>query len=281
VYTEQLRIPVGNGSLHVERSGRGGPPIVLLHGFGSCAFLWRAIAPPLANQGFTVLAVDLLGQGKSDRPNDAAYNPGAQAEYLERVLTALRLPAASVVGQDIGALVALTLAAKRPSTVARLALLNAPDPSDLPGPEIRALQRMSARVALGANALFGALPLVQALLLASVADPAHMPPLLVARYLAPFVGNDGVARLLHLASAVELSEDDQARLRDVSCPVTLAFGAPDDLGERADNRERVALLAPSGSNVVTVPGAGRLMAEDVPDELVRLILAWMRDQATG
>jgi len=254
---------------------------VLLHGFGSCAFLWRAIAPPLANQGFTVLAVDLLGQGKSDRPNDAAYNPGAQAEYLERVLTALRLPAASVVGQDIGALVALTLAAKRPSTVARLALLNAPDPSDLPGPEIRALQRMSARVALGANALFGALPLVQALLLASVADPAHMPPLLVARYLAPFVGNDGVARLLHLASAVELSEDDQARLRDVSCPVTLAFGAPDDLGERADNRERVALLAPSGSNVVTVLGAGRLMAEDVPDELVRLILAWMRDQATG
>ena len=254
---------------------------MLLHGFGSCAFLWRAIAPPLANQGFTVLAVDLLGQGKSDRPNDAAYNPGAQAEYLERVLTALRLPAASVVGQDIGALVALTLAAKRPSTVARLALLNAPDPSDLPGPEIRALQRMSARVALGANALFGALPLVQALLLASVADPAHMPPLLVARYLAPFVGNDGVARLLHLASAVELSEDDQARLRDVSCPVTLAFGAPDDLGERADNRERVALLAPSGSNVVTVPGAGRLMAEDVPDELVRLILAWMRDQATG
>ncbi len=278
MYTEHLRIPVGNGSLHVERTGRGGRPIVLVHGFGSCAFLWRAIAPPLANHGYTVLAVDLMGHGESDRPSDAPYDLGAQAEYLERLLTALRLPAASVVGQDIGALVAIALAARRPASVARLALLSAPDPNDLPGPEIRALQRMSPRAALGANALFGALRLLQPLLLASVARPAHMPPLLMARYLAPFVGNDGVSRLLHLASAVELSGDDLARLRNVSCPTMLAFGAADESPARVAIRERATAVAPPDARVVMVAGAGRLIAEDAPRELTQLLMTWMSDQ---
>ena len=44
MYTEHLRIPVGVGFLHVERTGRGGPPVILLHGYGTCTFLWRAIA---------------------------------------------------------------------------------------------------------------------------------------------------------------------------------------------------------------------------------------------
>ena len=48
VYTEHLRIPVGSGALHVERVGRAGRAVVLLHGFGTCAFLWRAVAPQLA-----------------------------------------------------------------------------------------------------------------------------------------------------------------------------------------------------------------------------------------
>ena len=281
VYTEHLRIPVGTGSLHVERTGRGGPPILLVHGFGSCAFLWRAVAPQLATKGFTVLAVDLLGHGESDSPDDAAYDLGAQADYLERVLTALRLPATAVVGQDIGALVALVLAARRPSLVARLALLSPPDPNELPGAEIRGLQRMSARVALGANAFFGALLLLQPLLQAAVADPTHMPPLLVARYLAPFVGSDGVSRLLHLASAVDLSNDDLTRLRDVSCPITLVFGEANDPDERDKIRERIVALALAGARVVTVPGAGRLLAEDTPVELVRLMTDWMGDPPTA
>jgi pimeloyl-ACP methyl ester carboxylesterase len=62
MYTEHLRIPVGAGSLHVERVGRAGPAVVLLHGFGSCSFLWRAVAPRLADAGYTALAIDLLGQ---------------------------------------------------------------------------------------------------------------------------------------------------------------------------------------------------------------------------
>ena len=40
-----LRAPVGPGAMHVERYGHGGTAVILLHGFGTCNFLWRAIAP--------------------------------------------------------------------------------------------------------------------------------------------------------------------------------------------------------------------------------------------
>lgn len=275
MYTEHLRIPVGAGSLHAERVGRGGHPVILLHGFGTCTFLWRAVAPRLADAGYTVIALDLLGHGESDRPLDMAYGLAAQAEYVERALTALRLPAVSLVGQDIGALVALMLAAQRPRRVERLALLNPPDPSDLPGPDIRTFQRTSARTAMGANALFGALPLLEPLLRGAVADPTRMSDRLVARYLAPFVGRDGVGQLLQLASAIELLDDDQRWLPDVHASTLLVQGELD----RWTTSETVGLIASrlSAAAVETrrMPGVGRLVAEDAPEALTALLRDWL------
>ncbi len=281
MYTEHLRIPVGVGALHAERTGRGGPPILLVHGFGTCAFVWRAIAPRLANAGFTAVAIDLLGHGESDRPDDASYGLAAQAEYLERALTALRMPAASVVGLDIGALVALLLAGRRPERVSRLALISPVDPRDLPGAEIRALQRMSARAALGANALFGASPLLQPLLQGAVADAAHMPALLQARYLAPFVGNDGVSRLLQLASAVDLDEDAGLLLRAVRCPTLLVEGAAvgETEGDSAATAFLRAELSQASPRLARAPDAGRLVPEDAPEWLTRALLGWIRDES--
>src|SRR3954453_8361531 len=119
-----LRIPVGPGSMHVERYGHGGAPVVLVHGFGTCAFLWRDIGPEIALANRTAYAVDLFGYGESDRPFDAPFGIAAQSQYLDRALTGLRLPKATVVGVDLGAAVALHLAATRPERVERLVLVN-------------------------------------------------------------------------------------------------------------------------------------------------------------
>ena len=276
MYTEHLQIPVGAGSLHVERVGRAGPAVVLLHGFGSCSFLWRAIGPRLAEAGFTVLAIDLMGHGESDRPVDVSYGLGAQAEYVERALTALRLGQVTLVGQDMGALVALLLAAQRPERAVKLALLEPLDPDDLPGPAIRSLQRTSALSALTANTLFGARPLLEPLLRDAVADPAHMPDLLVARYLAPFVGSAGAAQLLQRASAVTLSNDERQRLGDVRGEILLWAGAraaDDDLAARIAQWRRVLPLA--SVRPITVRPCGGLVAEDAPTALVSALLAWI------
>ncbi len=276
MYTEHLRIPVGVGSLHVERVGRAGPAVVLLHGFGSCSFLWRAVAPRLADAGCTALAIDLLGHGESDRPVDVPYGLGAQAEYLERALTALRLGPVTVVGQDMGALVGLLLAAERPERITRLALLEPLEPDDLPGPAIRALQRTSALSALTANTLFGARPLLEPLLRDAVTHPAHMPDRLVARYLAPFVGDSGAAELLQRASAVTMSEDERQRLGDVRGDLLLWTGAratDDDVAARIERWRGVLPLA--SLRPIAVRPCGTLVAEDAPAALVAALLAWI------
>src|ERR671926_1608356 len=119
-----LRIPVGPGSMHVERYGHGGAPVLLVHGFGTCSFLWRNVAPAIAVANRTAFAVDLFGYGESDRPFDADFGIAAQAEYLDRALTALRLATATVAGIDLGGAIAMRLAATKPDRVERLVLIN-------------------------------------------------------------------------------------------------------------------------------------------------------------
>ena len=281
VYIEHLRIPVGSGSLHVERVGRGGPPVVLLHGFGTCAFLWRAVAPRLADAGFTALSFDLMGYGESDRPEDSGFGVVAQAEYLDRALTALRLPRAVIVAQDIGALVGVQLAARRPERVERLLLINPTEPDDLPGASIRALQRAAARISLGAHGMFGAGQVLAPYLREAVSDPAFMSDLLVGRYTAPYVGDEGVSHLLQLARSLELEADEQLQLGSVRAPVMIALGELDIAKKDEPVITMATELARTGASVIEkiIPGAGYLPAEDQPALLAQTIREWVNVSA--
>ena len=277
VYIEHLRIPVGSGALHVERVGRGGPPVVLLHGFGTCAFLWRSVAPRLANAGFVALSFDLMGYGESDRPEDSGYGVIAQAEYLDRALTALRLPRAVIVAQDIGALVGIQLAARRPERVERLLLINPTEPDDLPGASIRALQRAAARISLGAHGMFGAGQVLEPFLRESVANPESMSDLLVGRYTAPYVGDEGVSHLLQLARSLELDEDERLQLGSVRAPVLIALGELDIAKKDEPVITMATELARTGASVreEIIPGAAYLPAEDQPELLAEMIRDWI------
>lgn len=277
MYIEHLRIPVGAGALHVERVGRGGPPIVLIHGFATCAFLWRVVGPLLANAGNTVLSFDLMGHGESDRPEDAGYGIVAQAEHIDRALTALRLPKALIVGQDVGAVVAMQLAARRAERVDRLVLINPPDPSDLPGPAIRALQRAAARIALGVHGHFVTGQVLTPFLREAVSDEAHMPDLLVARYMAPFVGSDGLSHLLTLARSLELEEEEAIQLASVRAPSLIVLGEKNEGVDRAGIDAMAAELSGGGApaRIAVVANASSLVAEDAPHELAQLVSDWV------
>ena len=260
--------------MHVERYGHGGAPVVLIHGFGTCSFLWRNVGPALALTQHTAYAVDLLGYGESDRPFDADFGLAAQADYLERALTALRVARAAIVGVDIGAAIALRLAAIRPERVARLVLINPVAGEDIPAGDIRAMQRNTARFALRVSrGLFGASPLLSPILTESVADPARMPPMLIGRYLAPFVGQEGVTHLLALARAVRPTDLEDLDLSQVRAHTLIVRGEKDGWVDASVAQKLAAEIA--DCRIVSLPDVARLVPEEAPDDLASLVTAFI------
>ena len=262
--------------MHVERYGHGGAAVLLVHGFGTCSFLWRNVAPEFALANRTAFAVDLFGYGESDRPFDADFGISAQAEYLDRALTALRVARATVVGVDLGAAVTLRLAATRPERVERMVLVNPIAYDDVPGEDVKSLQRSTGRYALRiSRGILGAAPLLRDLLTASVADAARMPDKLVARYLAPYVGRDGLNHLLILARSIDEEDMDEIELSQLDQPTLIIWGEQDPfLPRRQRDRtapERLAAEIP-GSRLMKLPGVGRLVPEEAPEALFNLVL---------
>jgi len=267
---DTLTVPAGPGSLHVERYGQGGSAIVLLHGFGTSAFLWRNVAPLLAKGGRTVFAIDLLGYGASDRPLDAQWGVAAQADHVAAALTSLGITRALLVGNDIGGNVALAIAARWPERVDRLVLVNTVIGTDLQTAEIRSMQRSTARLAIRlGRGVMGATPLLQPLLERSVANKAHMPSRLVARYLATYTGKEGTRHLLHLARALREEAAPEVELSRIQTPTLLVWGDA-DLAIDAGMVDR-ALAALPGARVTRLPGIGRLVPEEASDALASAI----------
>jgi len=254
--------------------------VVLIHGFGTCGFLWRHVAPALAITQHTAYAVDLLGYGESDRPFDADFGLAAQTDYLERALTALRVARAALVGVDIGAAIALRLAAIRPERVARLVLINPVAFDEVPAADIRGLQRNTARFAVRVSrGLFGASALLTPVLTGSVAEPDRMSPMLVGRYLAPFVGQEGVTHLLALARSVRDIDLDDLDLTQVRADTMIVRGEKDGwVGPGV--AQRLSSEIPN-CRVVSMPGVGRLIPEEAPEELADLIATFVSPHIRG
>ena len=265
-----LRIPVGPGSVHVERYGRGGEAVVLLHGFGTSSFLWRNIAPALTLAGLTAFAVDLLGYGESDRPLDADYSIAAQTEYLDRALAGLHVSAATVVGLGIGGGIAQRLACTRPGRARRLVLINSVAFDECPGRDVRSIQLGTARFALRVSqGVLGAAPLLKRVLEEGVARPEAMPARLVARYLAPYAGADGVMHLLALARALRADDVESLPLARLNVPTLIVWGDEEPWLD-SGLPERLQRAIPA-SRLVRMAQVGRLVPEDSPEVLAQLL----------
>lgn len=276
-----LRVPVGPGAMHVERFGHGGTAVILIHGFGTSTFLWRNVAPAISDAGHTAYAIDLFGHGESDRPFDADFGIAAQAEYLDAAMTALRVARGIIVGIDIGGDVALRLAATRPERVEKLVLINTPAFDEIPGRDITQMQRSTAKFAFRTTrGILGAAPLVEGVLKGSVSDPeTQMPVKLIARYLAPFVGKDGVSHLLTLASSITGDDMEEVDLKTIHVPALIVWGEADQwLDPKLPDRLVNAL--PDG-RLVRLAGVGRLVPEENPEQMSELLLDFMRRRAVA
>ena len=123
---------------HIDEGDRHAPVVLLMHGQPSWSYLYRKMVPLLVQQGFRVIAPDLPGYGKSDKPaarEDYSYQ--RQVDWLGAWLLANDLSEVTVFGQDWGGLIGLRLVVDHPERFSRVVIGNTGLPINLqPNPDL-------------------------------------------------------------------------------------------------------------------------------------------------
>lgn len=120
-----MQLAVGSKQVFVGTGGRefdpSLPAIVFLHGAGMDHSVWALLARAFAHHGFSVLAPDLPGHGRSAGP--ALTSIAALADWTAALIDAARVTTARIIGHSMGSLVALETAARHPQKVTALGLI--------------------------------------------------------------------------------------------------------------------------------------------------------------
>ncbi|MEM6734081.1 MAG: alpha/beta hydrolase [Myxococcota bacterium] len=109
---------------YVEQNVGGKGPIVFVHGLGSNLKFWRYQIDVFAARGYHVIAIDLPGFGKSDKPRDFSYAIDDQARVLRAFLDALAIKKPIVIGHSMGGHTGLVYAINYPKALKALVLVS-------------------------------------------------------------------------------------------------------------------------------------------------------------
>ncbi|MED6218322.1 hypothetical protein PIB30_025725 [Stylosanthes scabra] len=131
--------------------GRASENVIFLHGFMSSSSFWTETVFPCfsekVNQDYRLIAIDLLGFGKSPKPRDCNYTLKEHVEIIERsVIQPLQLDTFHLVAHSMGCIIALAIAAKHPTSVKSITLV-APPYSPCEGNDacLKALGKMAGK----------------------------------------------------------------------------------------------------------------------------------------
>lgn len=257
----------------------GGPaeadPVLLLHGEPSWSFLYRTMIPVLTAAGHRVVAPDLVGFGRSDKPAAVGdYSYARHVAWLAGLVAALDLTRITLVCQDWGGLLGLRLVAEQPERFARVVAANTGLPTgDRRMPDVWQAFR---RVVVEAPTLD-----IGRLVAAGCVRP--MAPQVRAAYDAPFPDETYKAGVRAFPDLIPQSPDDPAaepnrrawaRLAQLDVPLLTAFSDRDPITAGADRPLRERVRGARGRPHTVIEGAGHFLQEDAGERLAEVVVAF-------
>ena len=264
----------GEDSVRIHYVDEGsGPVVILMHGEPSWSYLYRNAIPILVQAGFSVLAPDLVGFGKSDKPADIIdYTYARHVSWMQGWFDAVDLTDVTLFAQDWGGLIGLRLVAANPDRFAAVVTANTGLPTgDQEMPEAFLRWREFAltsqtfdvgRVLSGGTAL-------------------EISPEVAAGYDAPFPDEAFKAGARSFPALVPATPDDpEADAQRLAWkelvmwekPWLTAFSDLDPITGGGDRVFQKLIPGAAGMPHRTIEGAGHFLQEDKPEEVARAVV---------
>ena len=259
---------------YLDEGPRDGAPVLLLHGEPTWSYLYRNMIGPLVDAGHRVLAPDLIGLGRSDKPTRIQdYTYQRHVDWTTDWLEQLDLRNITVVVQDWGSLIGLRIAAEHPDRLAKLFIANGFLPiADRPVPPAFRIWRGFAQYS----------PWLPAGRLVDVGTVQKLPRAVRDGYDAPFPDKRHQAGARALPKLVPTDPGDPAipanraawdALGRWDKPTLCVFGANDPILGKADGPLIAHIPGAKGQPHARIR-AGHFIQEDAGPELARRLLDW-------
>lgn len=261
---------------YIDEGDATADPVLMLHGEPSWSFLYRKMIPPVAEAGNRVIAPDLIGFGRSDKPASSdthtyAFHVAAIMSLIEE----LDLRNITLVCQDWGSLIGLRVAAENPDRFARIVVANGGLPIGQGAGEgfsrwLANVERMNEQGDMPVGSLVG----------------RNHGPEVVAAYDAPFPDARYKAGPLVMPLLVPITADHPGAAENRAAwevfsnwekPVITAFsdGDPVTRGGHVVFQQRIP--GAQGQNHTTIAGAGHFLQEDKGEELAEVVIRFIED----
>lgn len=263
---------------YIDEGNKDGQTVLLMHGEPSWSYLYRKMIPGLVDAGYRVIAPDLAGFGRSDKPanrNDYTYQ--RHVDWMAQWLESLDLNNVVLFCQDWGGLIGLRLVAEFEARFAGVIAANTflPTGDINPGDAFINWQQFSQTV-----------PEFPAGGVIKGATVSSLKASVVAAYDAPFPDESYKEGARQFPLLVPITPDDPASepnraawkaLRSFSKPFLTAFSDQDPITKDGDLGFQKMVPGCKGQKHVTIKGGGHFLQEDKGKELAAVIIEFIND----
>ncbi|MGJ4754308.1 haloalkane dehalogenase [Leptospira kmetyi] len=251
--------------------------VLLLHGEPSWSYLYRKMIPPLARAGYRTIAPDLIGFGKSDKPDDPSFfSYQAHVDWLREFVENLDLKNVTLFCQDWGGLLGLRVAAEHSERFSRIVAANTFLPTgDIPPKEDflkwRHFSQNVKRLAIGSIVKNGCV--------------SELTKEIVAAYDSPYPNETYKAAAKKFPALVPIAPDDPASepnrkaweiLKTWKKPFLTAFSDQDPITKGGDIFFRRLIPGAKGQKHVTIANGGHFLQEDKGEELAEVVIQFIK-----
>ncbi|KAA1173148.1 haloalkane dehalogenase [Marinobacter salinexigens] len=257
---------------YVDEGPSRGTPVLMLHGEPSWSYLYRHMIPLVSQAGYRVLAPDLVGFGKSDKPASVEdYSYDQHMAWLTTWIEKLDLRNVTLVCQNWGSLLGLRLAAEHPQRFSRIIVGN----GMLPTGETRVPPVFSIWKAFASHSPWFPIGRIVQLGTERTLSKAEL-----AAYEAPFPSAEYKAGARAFPKLVPVSSDDPASdankatwrvLEKWKKPFITCFSTGDPITRGGDRYMQRRIPGAHGQPHITLRG-GHFLQEDSPEAFARTII---------